>query len=61
MKNLQEKFGLAQVRQFIENFGCKFNFKNNYLYKDNPWAGVLAATSSVVKIIYYTILQATPV
>ena len=35
--------------------------QNNYLDKDNPWLGILAATSFSVRSTYHTTLQATPV
>ena len=28
--------------------------------EDDPWSGILAATSSAEQILYYTTLQATP-
>ena len=38
-----------------------YNLQNNYLDKDDPWSGILAATDFLVQITYHTTLQATPV
>ena len=43
------------------NLGSTFNLQNNYLDKDDPWSGILAATNFVVCSTYHTKLQATPV
>ena len=39
---------------------CTFDLQNNYLDEDDPWSGILAATSFAVQIMCHTTLQATP-
>ena len=34
-----------------------FDFKNIYLDKDDPWAGILEATAFLVLSTYHTMLQ----
>ena len=34
--------------------------QNNYLYKDDPQAGILSDTAFVLQIMYHTNLQSTP-
>ena len=34
--------------------------QNNYLGKDKPWAGILAATDFEVRITYHTIFKSIP-
>ena len=36
-------------------------FQNNYLDKDEPWSGILAAISFTLRSTCHTMLQATPV
>ena len=37
-----------------------FDLQNNYLDKEDPWSGILAATAFAVRSTYHTTLQATP-
>ncbi len=37
-----------------------FDLESNYLDKEDPWKGVLAATVSAVRSTYYTTLKKTP-
>ena len=57
--NPQANSILEIIHQVIVNLVCTFDLKNGYLYKDDPWSGILAATGFVVQITYHTTLQAT--
>ena len=37
-----------------------FDFQNNYLDGDDPWAGILAPTAFAIQSMYHNMLQATP-
>ena len=58
--NHQENSILERIHQVIENLVCKFDLKNIYLDEDEPWSGILEATSFAVYSTYRTKLQATP-
>ena len=42
------------------NLVWEFDLQNNYLDKDEPWSGTIAAMDFSVRITYHTTLQATP-
>ena len=56
---MQASYILERIHQVVPNLVLKFNLKNNYLDEDDPWSGILAATSFVVCSTYHTTLQAT--
>ena len=60
MKNTQANYILERIDQAIENLVRTFYLKNNYLEKEDPWAGILADTYFAVQSTYIITLQATP-
>ena len=54
--NPQEKTTLEQDHQVTENVVCRFDFKKNR-YKEDPWAGILAASSFAILSMDHTVLQ----
>ena len=46
--------------QVISSLVRTFDLENNYLDKDDPWSGILAATYFAVWSTYRTMLQSTP-
>ena len=59
-ENPQENSILEKMNQVIANNVCTFDLKNNHLNKDDPWSGILAATTFSVCSTYHTMLQVTP-
>ena len=51
---------LKIIHQVVANLIHMFNLKNNYLDEDDPWSGILAATSFAVRSKYHITIQATP-
>ena len=58
--NPQANSILERIHQVIANLVRTFDLQNNYLDKEDPWAGILAATAFAVRSTYHTTLQATP-
>ena len=56
-ENPQSKSILEHIRPVISNLVFTFNFKNNYLDNDYPWACILTVTAFLVHIVYDTTLQ----
>ena len=63
MKNPQLNYIyiFKRIRQVKANPVRTLNLQNNYLDKDDPWSGFLTAAAFVVRSMYHTTLQATPV
>ena len=59
-ENPQASSILERFRQAVENLVHMFNLKNNFLYKDDPWAVILADNYVGLQSTYHTTLQATP-
>ena len=59
-ENPQENSILERIQQVIFNLVRTFDLKNNYLDEDDPWLGILVATSFSVRSMYHTTLQAMP-
>ena len=59
-KNPQANSILEIFYQVIANRVCVYDLQNNYLDKDEPWSGILAAMASVVRSMCHTTLQVTP-
>ena len=47
---MQAKYILVQTHQVIANLVRTFKSQNNYLVKDDPWAGIVAATFFAEKL-----------
>ena len=50
---------LERIHQVIANLVRTSDLQNNYLDKDDPWSGILAATDFAARSTYRTTLQAT--
>ena len=59
-ENPQSNSILERINQFIANLVHTFDLRNNHLDEDDPWSGILAATSFMVQSMYNTTFQATP-
>ena len=51
---------VEQIHQVIANMVQTFDLKLNYLDKEDPWKGVLAATAFAVQSTYHTTLKKMP-
>ena len=49
---------IERIHQKIINIICKFDVSN--IVNNNPWSGILAATTFAVRATYHTTLQASP-
>ena len=58
MANPWENYILERIYRVIANRVRTLDLQNNYLDEDDPWSGILAATSFEVCIMYHTTLQA---
>ena len=55
--NTQENSILERIHQVIANLVRTSDLKNIYLDKDDPWSGILSATTFAVRNTYHTTLQ----
>ena len=49
---------LGNIHQLIVSLVNTFNLQKSYLDEDDPWSGILEATSFSVQSTYHTMLQA---
>ena len=61
MSNPQATSILERMHQVIAKLVRTFYLQNNYLYEDDSWSGILAATAFAVQSTYRTTLQVMPV
>ena len=59
VQNPQANAIVKQIHQVIANMVQTFDLESNYLDKEDPWKGVLAATMFAVKLTYHTSLKRT--
>ena len=52
---------MHQIHQVIENLVHKLDFQNNYLDKNDPWSGILEASTFPVQGTNHKMLQDAPV
>ena len=60
VQNPQTNAIVEQIHQVIANMVQTFDLELNYLDKEDPWKGVLAATAFAVRSTYHTTLKKTP-
>src|SRR5688572_25957342 len=51
---------VERIHQVIGNIIRTFDLEANYLDNDNPWRGILAATTFAVRSTYHTTLRKMP-
>ena len=59
-RNPQANAIVERVHQVIGNIVRTFELQENYLDEDDPWAGILAATTFLIHSTYHTTLQKSP-
>jgi transposase InsO family protein len=60
VRNPQANAIVERIHQVIANMVRTFELETNYLDKEDPWKGVLAATAFAVRSTYHTTLRKTP-
>ena len=60
VRNPQANAIVERIHQVIANMVRTFELETNYLDKEDPWKGVLAATAFAVRSTYHTTLKKTP-
>ena len=60
MENPKSNSILERIHQVIANLVRTYDLQNINLVEDDPWSGILAATSFAAQSMYNTTLQATP-
>ena len=60
VRNPQANAICERVHQVIANIIRTFELQDNYLDEDDPWKGILSATSFAIRSTYHTTLQKTP-
>jgi hypothetical protein len=59
-RNPQANAIVERVHQVVGNIVRTFELQDNYLDEDDPWKGILSATSFAIRSTYHTTLQKTP-
>ena len=60
VRNPQANAIVEHIHQVIANMVRTFELETNYLDKEDPWKGVLAATAFAVRSTYHTTLKKMP-
>ena len=60
VRNPQANAIVERIHQVIANMVRTFELETNYLDKEDPWKGLLAATAFAVRSTYHTTLKKTP-
>jgi hypothetical protein len=60
VRNPQANAILERIHQTIANMIRTFQIQDSEIDKEDPWAGILAATMFATRATYHTTLQATP-
>ena len=60
VRNPQANAIVERIHQVIGNIIRTFELEDNYLDEEDPWKGIISATSFAVRSTYHTTLQKTP-
>ena len=60
VRNPQANAIVKRIHQVIGNIIRTFELEDNYLDEEDPWKGILSATTFAVRSTYHTTLQKTP-
>ena len=60
VRNPQANAIVERIHQVIANMIRTFELESNYLDEEDPWKGILSATTFAVRSTYHTTLKKTP-